>query len=51
MEVTKREIEAARDAVIRHAEIWDRSHAEAVLIFEELIRQIKQDQANKENLH
>lgn len=51
MKITKREIEAARDALIRHAEIWERSDAETVLIFEEMIRQVRKSRANKEQLH
>jgi len=51
MKVTKREIESARDALIRHAEIWERSDAETILIFEEMIRQVRKAKTDKEQLH
>lgn len=50
MHVSIRELESARDAVIRHAQIWERTEVEALAIFEELIRQVK-DQEKKQELH
>ena len=51
MKVTKREIESARDALIRHTEIWERSDAETILIFEEMIRKVRKAKTDKEQLH
>jgi hypothetical protein len=51
MEVSKREIESARDALIRHAEIWERSDAETIAIFEEMIRQVREAKTVGESLH
>jgi hypothetical protein len=51
MEVTKREIESARDALIRHGEIWERTDSETIAVFEEMIRQVRQDAFKKDQLN
>lgn len=51
MKVTKREFESARDALIRHAEIWERSDADTIIIFAEMIRQLRKANTDNKRLH
>lgn len=42
MIVPKEEIEAVREAILVHAEKYERNHTEALAVFDETIRQLKE---------